>query len=121
MKNEVEVKNAIIKSVRLDTGDRGLLTAWIFLDYGGSEQGFGGHALYLPKDWANYRSDGDLAGHFIFRSMAIAGVGEWSKLPGKTVRAAIENGFVTGIGHIVKNDWFYPKIDFEKILSNEKP
>lgn len=122
MKGVREFKNAIIKSVKLDTGDRGLLTAWLFLDYGGSEQGFGGYALYLPKDWKHHSVNGDFAGHFIFRSMQVAGVEEWSKLPGKTVRAVIEDGLVSGIGHIVKDDWFYPSSDFEKMKqANEKP
>lgn len=34
-----EIKNAIIDSAIIDMGDRGLLTAWIYLDYGGSAQG----------------------------------------------------------------------------------
>lgn len=30
----MEIKNAIIKSAKLDTDVRGLLTAWLHLDYG---------------------------------------------------------------------------------------
>ena len=111
----MEIKNAIISSVVLDTGDRGLLTAWIHLDYGGSGQGFGGHVLYLPKDFKHFTEKGDFAGHFIFRSMQIAEVGEWSKMKGKTVRVRIENGLAVAIGHIVKDDWFCPGDDFKRM------
>lgn len=109
---KTEIKNAIIQSVSLDTGDRGLLTAWIQLDYGGIGQGFGGYALYLPKSYKHFTEKGDFAGHFIFRCMEVGEVTEWSKLKGKTVRVKIQDGLVVAIGHIVKEDWFCPKLDF---------
>lgn len=112
---EQEIKNAIIQSVSLDTGDRGLLTAWVNLDYGGSCQGFGGHALYLPKSYKHFTEKGDFAGHFIFRCMEVAEVTEWSKMKGKTVRVKIEKGLAVAIGHIVKDDWFCPSADFERM------
>lgn len=59
MAKETEIKNAIISSVSLDTGDRGLLTGWLNLDYGGSGQGFGGHCLYLPKSFTHHTEKGD--------------------------------------------------------------
>lgn len=110
-----EIKNAIISSVSLDTGDRGLLTGWMHLDYGGSGQGFGGHCLYLPKDFKHHTNKGDFAGHFIFRCMEIADVTAWDKIKGKTVRVKIVNGLIESIGHIVKDDWFNPSKDFEKM------
>lgn len=112
---EKEIKNAIIESARIDTGDRGLLTAWLHLDYGGSGQGFGGHALYLPKDFKHYTNKGDFAGHFIFRCMEIAGVEKWEDLKGKTIRVKSTRSGVDAIGHIVKEDWFNPSADFEKM------
>ena len=111
----MEIKNAIISSTSIDTGDRGLLTAWIHLDYGGSGQGFGGHALYLPKSYKHHTIKGDFAGHFIFRAMEVGGVERWDNLKGKTVRVRIEDGLATAIGHIVKDDWFCPSEDFEKM------
>ena len=110
-----EIKNAIITSASLDTGDRGLLTGWLHLDYGGSGQGFGGHCLYLPKSYKHHTEKGDFAGHFIFRCMEVAGVEAWDKLKGKTIRVKIVNGLIESIGHIVKEDWFCPKKDFEKM------
>jgi hypothetical protein len=114
---ENEVVNAVIKSVSIDTGDRDLLTAWIHLDYGSGGQGFGGHALYLPKSYTHFTEKGDFAGHFIFRCMEIGDVQEWAKLAGKSVRVKIENGLAVAVGHIIKNDWFNPSADFEKMRS----
>lgn len=119
MKEEYEIKNAIIDSFKLDIGDRGLLTAWLFLDYGGTSQGFGGYALYLPSSF-NHHSDIGFAGHFIYRILKIAGVDEWSKLKGKTVRVKASFSKVKAIGHIVKDDWFDPEIEFEQLKDVNK-
>ena len=116
---ETEIKNAVIESVSIDTGDRGLLTAWLYLSYGAGGQGFGGYALYLPKDYAHHTNKGDFAGHFIFRCMQIAGVERWEDVKGKTIRVKSTNSRVESIGHIVKDDWFNPSADFEKMSSND--
>jgi hypothetical protein len=110
----LEVRNAVIKSARIDMGDRGLLTAWLDLDYGGSGQGFGGYSLYLPKSYSHHRLE-SVAGHFIFRVMEVAGVERWDQVPGKTVRVRAEHCGVEAIGHIVKDDWFCPADDFAAI------
>lgn len=106
-----EIRNAIIKSARIDMGDRGLLTAWLDLDYGGSGQGFGGHCLYLPKSYSHHELK-SFAGHFIFRCMEIAGAEEWSRMVGKTIRVRGSHDGIEAIGHIVNDDWFCPKDDF---------
>lgn len=111
--NIVEIKNAIIESVVLDDGDRGFLTAWLTLDYGGVGQGFGGHVLYLPKEYMHHTVSINYAGHFIFRCMQIAGVTSWDNIKGKSVRVKCEHSTVHAIGHIVKDDWFDPAKDFE--------
>lgn len=120
---EVTVCNAIIESARITTEERGLLSAWLSLDYGGSGQGFGGFALYLPKSYRHHNPSGpNYAGHFIWRVMEIAGVSEWSQLKGKTIRVRQEHSTVHAIGHIVKDDWFAPSFDFElmsKAAANE--
>lgn len=114
---DTEIKNAIIDSAIIDMGERGLLTAWLHVNYGGSAQGFGGFSLYLPKDYKNFTAKGDFAGHFIFRCMQIAGVESWDKMEGKTIRTKGNNGGITSIGHIVKGDWFTPSEDFKKMSS----
>lgn len=110
--SDIEVKNATIESATLDIGERGLLTAYLTLDYGGSGQVFGGYALYLPKSFKNHKLD-SVAGHFIFRVMQIAGVDTWGQLKGKNIRVKATHSKVDAIGHIIKDDWFNPSEDFK--------
>ena len=115
----VEIKNAIIKSARITSDDHGLLSAWLDLDYGGTGQGFGGYALYLPKSF-KFHQMMSVAGHFIWRVMEVAGVERWSSLQGKTIRVKAEHSKVHAIGHIVKDDWFAPSDDFSKARECEQ-
>lgn len=105
------IKNAIIKSAELSSDDYGLLTAWLSLDYGCSGQGFGGYSLYLPSDWEHHEIK-SFAGHFIWRVMEVCGVTKWSQLPGQTLRVKADYSKVYAIGHIIKDDWFEPAIEF---------
>ena len=108
----MDIQNAIIEGTVIDIGDRGMLTVWLYLDYGGCSQGFGGYALYLPESWTHHEMNSP-AGHFLFRCMQIADVGKWSEMKGKTIRVKAEHSGVKAIGHIVKDDWFNPSDDFK--------
>ena len=113
LQNSEEIKNAIIEDAKIDIGDRGFLQVWLTVTYGGSGQGFGGWVLYLPKSFDHHTIESH-AGHFLFRVMEIAGVEQWDKLKGKTIRTIATHSHIRAIGHIVKNDWFDPKKDFTK-------
>lgn len=118
MKTEIKTRNAIIKGAKITT--ERCLSAWLDLDYGGMGQGFGGFVLYMPPSENRNRDDSDqpnYAGHFIHRCIEIAGVEEWSKMIGKTVRVKCSYNKVHAIGHIVKDDWFDPTIEFAQLKS----
>jgi hypothetical protein len=111
----IEIKNAVIESATITTEDHGLLSARLFLTYDCGDQGFGGYALYLPKDFTHSTNQKNYAGHFIFRCMEIAGVSKWEDLKGKTIRVKGDMMHIEAIGHIVKNDWLDPKKDFAEM------
>lgn len=111
----MQCKNAIIESTSINFDDRRGLSCFINLDYGGYGQGFGGYILYLPKGFSNHAIE-SIAGHFIYRSMEIAGADRWDAMGGKSIRVKIgENGQIKAIGHIIKDDWFCPSFDFADI------
>lgn len=117
------IKNAVIESAEITFAERGILDAWLDLYCGGSGQGFGGFALCLPKNFSHHTLQSP-AGHFIFRTMEIAGVTEWSKLKGRTIRVRTDSksefgGSIEAIGHIVRNDWFCPAEDFKALWPAE--
>lgn len=113
-----EIKNAIIKSAVIDIGDRDMLTAWLYLDYGGAGQGFGGLML-LPSEDSKVRERDErgpnFAGVFIDQCLRVAGVNQWSELPGKAIRVQADHCRVHAIGHLVENRWFCPAKEFQAL------
>jgi len=107
-----DIRNAIIESASITSDDHGLLSSWLMLDFGGCGQGFGGYALYIPKSFTHHELK-SVAGHFIWRVMEVAGVYSWENLKGKTIRVKSDGELIQAIGHIIKEDWFCPKDDFQ--------
>ena len=99
----VEITNAVIKSARLGVEDHNVLTANLDLDYGGVCQGFGGYRLDPAAG-----DSGRFGGLFIRRVLEVAGVGEWSRLPGRAIRVQRSGPDIVAIGHIINDDWLRP-------------
>ncbi len=102
----MKITNDTIKSTTLAI-TRGVLTAWINLDYGGGGQGFGGIMLYSPSQ--KY----DATGWFIHSVLSVIGVENWEDLEGKNIRVKAEPTKVHAIGNIIKDKWLniddYPR------------
>ena len=117
---ETKIMNAIIESASINIERGFMIDSWIHLDYGGSGQGFGGFCLHtIPKSGYSDKDTIPAAGHWIMRVMQIAGVESWNELPGKTVRVKATHSRVHAIGHIVKDDWFCPEVDFHEMRGEE--
>jgi hypothetical protein len=115
----METANAKISSVSLGL-ENGILTAWLFLDYGGSSgQGFGGFALDgQPTGRGEIRSPSPACGFFIARVLKVVGVEKWEDLKGKSVRVVRTDGWggtIVALGNFLEAEWFEPKIEFENL------
>lgn len=107
-----EIKNAEITSAEIEIESHGILTVWLYLDYGGSGQVFGGYGLQAnpwPKEIRNR------AGIFIRRILETVGVEKWSELKRKTIRVNCNRERVFSIGHITKEHWFDPEQMFQEL------
>lgn len=113
MSNTV-TQNAVIESVSLCDDEHGGLTFWLFLDYGGSAQGFGGFG-FGPDDGPPL-----VFAHLALREvLRVVGARKWEDLKGKTCRAEGTWSGVTGIGHITKDVWFRPEEAFAPYRDSE--
>ena len=105
-----EIQNAIIERTQLGYMDRDALSAWIFLDYGGIGQGFGGYVLDgKPSLGGADRRPTPLPGALIAGLLRALEISTWEALPKSHVRVRREPGFngrVTHIVHFLKDQWF---------------
>ena len=104
-----EIVNAKIFDTMLGIEDHGIMTAFVYLDYGGSRQGFGGYAL----------ASGESMHLFVKNVLKIAGTDKWESLKGKVVRVKREsgwNGKIIAIGNYLSDEWFNP----EEVFSPNK-
>lgn len=108
----MEIKNAVIESASLQL-DRGCLSMWLHLDYGGTGQGFGGYALQLAESFTHWDKNGP-AGYYIMKCFEVAGVENIKDLKGKTIRVKGSHSKIESIGHIIKDIWFTPSKDLKE-------
>ena len=106
-----EIRNAVIESTRLTVADHGVLSSWIYLDYGGAGQGFGGYCLATNPSRKGEKGVTHVCGLYLWRLLEIAGVDDYEKLPGRPIRVKATHNGITSIGHYLKDDWFTPKED----------
>jgi len=105
------MRNAKIMSTMLGFEDHGIFTCWLYLDYGGAGQGFGGYSFDTPINDENgklIRIGGAYGAEFIRKILKTVGVDKWEQLPGKHIRVESSNTGVGRIGHIIEDQWFAP-------------
>jgi hypothetical protein len=104
-----ETRNAVITGTMLGVEDHGILTAFVYLDYSGSSQGFGGYAFDCYDRERDARKGSAFAAEFIRELLDTVGVDQWEKLRGINVRVRANHNRVEAIGHIIKSKWFVPE------------
>ncbi len=114
----MEVRNAVITSTMLGIEDHGIMSFYLYLDYGGSGQEAGGWSLDTPVKIGNtfLRRVGTAEGlSLIMKILDVVGVGKWEDLKGKHIRVKQDHTAVHAIGNIIKNEWLDFSQFFEEI------
>lgn len=114
--DDYEIRNAKITGTMLGYEDHGILTCMIYLDYGGSGQGFGGYRLD-SYDKSKDKSFGSEYGmEFIKRILDTLEIDSWEKLKGTIIKVECSHCKVKRIGHALKDQWFDPEKDLSHYL-----
>lgn len=107
--SKLKIKNARIEGTMLGIEGHGILTAFLYLEYDGGGQGFGGYSI-----------EGPYASKFIKRVLEVVGVEEWEELKGKHIRVKATSIKVHEIGNILEDKWFNPRREFVAMEVKEK-
>lgn len=116
----MKTQNAIITSTHLGNEDHGIMTCFLYLDYGGSGQGFGGYALDRPQHKGSKfigRVGTAYGMEFIRQILETLEITSWEKLPKTHVRVRFDFDKVHAIGHIIKDKWFTPADDMKDFIT----
>ena len=89
----MQIQNAIITDAILGIKDHGVLTIMIFVDYGGSGQGFGGVVLDEYSKEKNKRVGHRLCGDWILGILKATGKESRHELSGTNIRVEREDGY----------------------------
>lgn len=112
----MKIENAIIDSatLRFEYDGRFLcLNLWLKTQY--KMRKFGGISLGSRFQKEFNCNAGDYAFWWIKRVFDIVDVESFDELKGKPLRIEIDdNDSISAIGHIINDDWFCPKKDFEE-------
>ena len=115
------IHNAKIISTHLGPEYHGIFSSTLYLDYGGTQQGFGGYALDSKPD----THGGDRVPHialavWVYRILEVLKIDGWEKLPGTPCRAKLEHGRVVAIGNYLEDLWFNPAEEFKAFKDKEQ-
>jgi hypothetical protein len=97
---ELVAEIAKVERTFLGVEDHGILTAWVYLNYGGAGQGAGGYAFDSASKHTRFHKAYDSSRvatafgmEWIRRVLLAFGVDSWEELTGRTVYALREPGF----------------------------
>jgi len=110
----MEIENAKITSTMLGIEDHGVLTFFLYLDFGGTGQGFGGYCLDQYDPVSDKRRSSPKSMDLISLIIKTVGVESWENLPGKYIKVKHDRNKVYGICGIVSNEWMMIEDFFSK-------
>jgi hypothetical protein len=114
MNQPSRIQNAKITSTMLGIEDHGIFTAWLYLSWDGSSQGFGGYILDEPRKDAQGKHLGRFGTAYgmdwIAGLMRALRIEKWEDLPGTFVRIEHEHAHIHRIGHLLEESWFDPAL-----------
>jgi hypothetical protein len=102
-------RNAKITRTELCFEDHGIFTCYIYLDYGGAGQAFGGYALDDYDEKLDRRIGSRYGIEFLMKLLYTVGVSSWEQLQNRYVRVKADFNKVHAIGHTKENKWFDPE------------
>jgi hypothetical protein len=111
------MKNAKITGTMLGVEDHGIMSFYLYLEYGAGGQGAGGYCLDNPieKDGKFIKRVGSEAGmSLIIEILKVVGVDKWEDLKGEHIRVEATHNRVQKIGHFIKDKW----LDFDEFFEN---
>jgi len=111
-----KIMNAVITSARLHLEESyNFLTIDIVVDReDGFSQVFGGASLASPN-WE--KATPDYTGTYILGLLKITDCKDLEAMKGKAVKIDVDttSDIIVGVGHIIKNEWFYPAKEFDRL------
>lgn len=106
-----EIQNAKISDTRLGYEDHGILTVSLTTESDPFTQGFGGYALDSYRKDKEERVGTEYGMQFVISIMRTLEVENWEDVRGQLIRIDKSHNKIHGIGHLLKDKWFYPDDD----------